>query len=80
MVTKTKKTTTKKSAKKTAPKTNGNKTQAVVALMQRKQGCTRPQALELTGWKGISFQIVAKNAGLKLKIDESKRPFVYRAG
>jgi hypothetical protein len=72
-----KKTTNGKSAKAKAPREN--KTAKVVALLQRASGVTRPQALELTKWKGISFQVVAKNAGLKLKVDESKRPFVYRA-
>jgi hypothetical protein len=41
-------------------------------------GTTRPQVLKAIGWKGISFQVVAKNAGLKLKVDETKTPFVYR--
>ncbi len=74
-----------KAKKATAKKTNGkttkgeNKTQKVIAMLKRASGVTRPQALEVTKWKGISFQVVAKNAGLKLKVDETKKPFVYRA-
>jgi hypothetical protein len=54
--------------------------QAVIALMRRAKGVTRPEALEVTGWKGISFQIVAKNAGLKLRVESPKgKPYIYRA-
>jgi hypothetical protein len=77
---KAKKTTAKKS---TAKKTNGKtptKTARVVALLQRARGTTRKEALELTGWLGISFQVVCKNAGLKLKMEKPEgKPFIYRA-
>jgi hypothetical protein len=78
-----KKTTAKKTAKKSTAKTNGKKptkTAQVVALLQRARGTTREEALALTKWKGISFQVVCKNAGLKLKMEKPEgKPFVYRA-
>ena len=74
MATKAKKTSKKKAAKKT-PRKEGKS--ALVRAMLAK-GTTRPAVLKAVGWRGISFQVVARNAGLKLHVDESKRPFVYR--
>jgi hypothetical protein len=78
-----KKTSTKKAVKRAAAKANGTgkptKTAQVIALMQRARGTTREEALALTKWKGISFQVVAKNAGLKLKMEKAEgKPIVYR--
>jgi hypothetical protein len=75
-----KKTSTKTTAKK---KTNGGskaggKSAQVIALMQRPKGCTREEVLVLTGWKAVSMQQLATNAGVKLKIDDSERPYRYR--
>lgn len=55
-----------------------NKTAEVVALMKRVGGVTREEVLVVTGWKAVSMQQVAGNAGVKLKIDDRERPFVYR--
>jgi hypothetical protein len=49
-------------------------------LANGRRGCTREQVLEATGWKAVSMQQQAAAAGFKLKVDESKKPFVYRAG
>jgi hypothetical protein len=55
----------------------GNKTADVVALMKRAKGVTRAEVLELTGWKAVSMQQLAKSAGVKLKVSE-ERPFHYK--
>jgi hypothetical protein len=69
-----------KAKKATATKTNGiSKTSIVLSMLKRPQGCTREQVLTATKWSSISMQAVAKAAGVKLRVDESKRPFVYRA-
>jgi hypothetical protein len=77
-------TKSKKSAKrppaKTAPKrktTGDNKTQKVIALMRRPSGVTRDQVVKLTGWKAVSMQALAANAGVTLKVDNKERPFTY---
>lgn len=76
----TKKSTAKKgSAKKTAPKARGNSKTAKVVALLKNGGCTREQVLKLTGWKAVSMQQLAKSSGLKLKVDESQRPFRYKA-
>jgi hypothetical protein len=75
MATKTK---AKKSNGKTA-KPRQSKSAKIVAMLQRPSGVTREQVLKVTGWKAVSMQQMAGNAGIKLKVDESKRPFVYRA-
>jgi hypothetical protein len=80
MATKAKKTTTKKPAKKTVKTNgngNGNKTQAVVALMRRAKGVTRAEILKVTGWKAVNVnQIAGDQPGYK--IDTKERPFTYR--
>src|SRR5438067_1296187 len=43
------------------------KTAEVIALMERKGGCTRVEALAVTGWKAISFQQVADKTHTKIK-------------
>lgn len=55
-----------------------NKTAVIVALMKRKDGVTRDQVLEATGWKAISMQQVAAKAHVRLKVDRKASPFVYR--
>jgi hypothetical protein len=71
---------------KTKAKSNGktakprqNKLAKIVALLKRPSGCTREEVLKATGWMAVSMQQQARAADLKLKVDESKRPFVYRA-
>lgn len=57
-----------KAAKAKGPKIpRGEKTLAVKKLLERKNGCTRAQVLEATGWPAISMQAIAKNCGLKLR-------------
>lgn len=65
-------------AKKTRTPREGNKTAEVIALMKRAKGVTRAEVLELTGWKAVSMQQLAKSNGVKLKVDESERPFKYK--
>ena len=92
MATKTKKAATKskakksakKVAKKSASKKNGaakkpreGKTSKVIALMKRAKGVTREEVLKVTGWKAVSMQQLAKSSGVKLKVDESERPYRY---
>jgi len=72
-----KKTATKKSAAPRAAKSG--KSSQVIALMRRASGVTREEVLALTKWKAVSMQQLATAAGVKLKVDESKRPFTYRA-
>jgi hypothetical protein len=76
---KTAKKTAKKVTKKTAKKATGdNKTSKIITLMKRTKGVTRAEVLELTGWKAVSMQQLAENAGVKLVVDESERPFHYK--
>jgi hypothetical protein len=66
-------------------KSNGNaprkvsKAAKIAKMLRRKSGVTRDQVLKVTGWKAVSMQQMAGNAGIKLKIDSSKFPYVYRA-
>ena len=77
--TKPKKTATTKKANgkgaaKSAPRKE-TKAAKVIALLRRPSGCTREQVLEATRWKAVSMQQQAAAAGLKLKIDDSERPY-----
>lgn len=79
--------TKKKAAKKkTAPKAKkaksgeprGEKTGAIKKMLMRASGCTRAQMTEVTGWKTLSFQAIAKTLGLKLKkVKEPGKPTCY---
>lgn len=75
-----KKVVAKKGAAKkgAAKKTRGDSKTAKVVAMLKNGGCTREQVLKLTGWKAVSMQQLAKNAGVKLKVSE-ERPFTYKA-
>jgi Protein of unknown function (DUF3489) len=75
-MTKAKKTSSK--AKKATNGSGKSKTAQVIALMKRPSGVTRAQVLELTGWKAVSMQQVAKAGRVRVKIDKSSFPFVYR--
>jgi hypothetical protein len=78
--TATKKKPAPKAKKAGAKKPTGeNKTAQVMALMKRAKGVTREEVLELTGWKAVSMQQLARSAGVKMKVDESVRPFHYKA-
>jgi hypothetical protein len=72
-------------SKTKAKKANGkaakrqNKSAKIVTMLRRPGGVTREAVLAATGWKAVSMQQIAGNAGIKLKVDESKTPFVYRA-
>jgi hypothetical protein len=61
------------------PANGKSKTAVVLAMLRRPNGCTRAQVLSMIDWQAISFQQLAKAAGVKLRVDESKRPFVYGA-
>jgi hypothetical protein len=86
MATKSKKTTTKKTAKrasangKPATPRKESKSAKVVALLQRASGVTREEVLKVTGWKAVSMQALASNAGVKLKMEKVEgKPIRYRA-
>ena len=82
--TKEPKTAKPKAAKAKAPKaakakaTNGHagprgeKTLEIARLLQRKNGVTRAEILEYTGWPSVSVQAMAKAAGLKLSKSKEK--------
>ena len=48
------------------------KTEIVAALLKRKAGCTRADALEATSWTAVSMQQMAAAAGLKLRMEKQK--------
>lgn len=80
--TSTKKKASKKAAKAKTPKkaggARGEKTLAVKAMLERKTGVTRAQILEKTGWPSVSVQVLAKNCGLKLRLEKVKgKPITY---
>jgi hypothetical protein len=57
-----------KVAKKTnGTSTRGEKTKEIGRLLQRKNGCTTEEILELTGWPAVSVPAMAKACGLKLR-------------
>lgn len=71
---KTKKKAAKKKAAKAKKSTGprGEKTLKVKAMLERKNGCTRAEVLEATGWPAISMQAISKSCGLKLR--QEKEP------
>lgn len=59
---------------------HGSKTEKLLALLARKEGCTRSDALKATGWPSISLPATAKAAGVKLKREKAKgQPTRYYA-
>ena len=71
--------TTKKARKAAKAKTTnghagtrGEKTLKIARLLQRKNGVTRAEILEYTGWPSVSVQAMAKAAGLKLSKSKEK--------
>ena len=50
----------------------GEKTLEIARLLQRKNGVTRAEILEYTGWPSVSVQAMAKAAGLKLSKSKEK--------
>ena len=71
--------TTKKARKAAKAKTTnghagprGEKTLEIARLLQRKNGVTRAEILEYTGWPSVSVQAMAKAAGLKLSKSKEK--------
>lgn len=50
----------------------GEKMQGIARLLQRKNGCTAAEVLELTGWPAVSMPAMAKACGLKLKKEKIK--------
>jgi hypothetical protein len=77
-MTSKKSTTTKaKRATNDGPR-KGSLASKVAGMLQRPKGCTRKEVLAATGWKAVSMQQMAAQAGVKLKIDDSERPYRYR--
>jgi hypothetical protein len=50
----------------------GEKSKEIVRLMQRKNGVTRAEVLEYTGWPALSFQAFAKSAGVRMRKEKVK--------
>jgi hypothetical protein len=57
----------------------GGNAAKIAELLKRKDGCTREEVLEATGWTAVSIQQQAKSAGLTLRVDKSRKPFRYFA-
>ena len=53
-------------------KRGGSKTGLIADLLLRKEGCTRDDILEVTGWPSVSVPAMAKAAGLKLRKEKTK--------
>lgn len=51
----------------------------VLALLRRKEGCTRDEVLRVTGWKAVSMQEMAKSLGVGLRVEKDAKPFRYHA-
>ncbi|MFY9958642.1 hypothetical protein [Bradyrhizobium sp.] len=76
-MTKSAKKITKKPVAKKAANGHGSKTAKAVALMRRPKGATREEILKVLGWRAVSPAQLVR--GGKVKIDDSVRPFRYRA-
>lgn len=48
----------------------GSKVALIGTLLARKQGCTRADVLQATGWPAVSMQQQAKALGVKLKVQK----------
>lgn len=57
----------------------GGNAAKIADMLKRKDGCTREDVLAATGWTAVSMQQQAKQAGLTLKVDKSRKPFRYSA-
>lgn len=54
-----------------------SKTAKIIEMLQH--GTTRKEVLKATGWKAVSMQQVAKNAGVKLRPEKlKKKPTFYK--
>jgi hypothetical protein len=67
---------TKKAKAKKATKANG-KTSVVLSMLRRPNGVTRAQVLSMVDWQAVSFQQLARNAGVTLRVDKKERPYRY---
>lgn len=60
------------------PRTPGStKLDQVAALLQRPEGCTRQDILDLTGWPSVTVPGMAAKAGLNLRQEKQGRSFRY---
>lgn len=60
------------------PKRDGaSKTDQVAALLQRKNGCTVAEVLNVTGWPTVSMPAMARAAGLVLRKEKSGKVTRY---
>ncbi len=66
---------TKKGAKKKGGPRADSMTSKIIAKMKN-GGITRAEVLKMTGWKAVSMQQLAGNAGVTLKVSDA-RPFTY---
>jgi len=48
------------------------KSELIASMLLRPQGCTRSEVLQAIGWKQISFQAHARQAGLYLRIEKER--------
>jgi hypothetical protein len=66
---------------KTKRNNGSSKTKKILSLLQREGGCTRAEALKVSGWPSVSMPAVAKAAGLRLRRSKRKgEPIRYYAG
>lgn len=64
--------------KQRTPSTSGKgKAFEIVALMRKPGGVTREEVLAAMGWKAVSMQQQAEQAGVVLKVDKSSKPYRY---
>lgn len=67
-----------KGAKKKSVGPRGNSLTSKIIARMKNGGITRAETLKITGWKAISMQQIAGNAGLKI-MKSAERPYVYTA-
>jgi Protein of unknown function (DUF3489) len=82
MSSKTKTKSTARTAVKGKTTAKGNKptkTQMILDLLKRKQGCTTADVLKATGWPSVSMPNQARMAGVKLKKEKVDGVTRYRA-
>lgn len=61
----------------TPRKPGSTKLDQVAALLQRPEGCTRQDILDLTGWPSVTVPGMAAKAGLNLRQEKEGRAFRY---
>lgn len=55
----------------------GGRANQIVAMLRKPGGVTREEILAATGWRAVSVQQQARQAGVVLKVDKSRNPYRY---